>query len=63
MDEFYESINTMEEALQLSTDLRKVLGARLASFIRQQQRFSLNHTYLWIDSSTVLQWIHGSDKR
>ena len=40
-----------------------LFGARLASFIKQQQRFSLNHIYLWTDSSTVLQWIRGSEKR
>ena len=37
--------------------------SRLASFIKQQQRFSVNRTYLGIDSSSVLQWIRGSDKR
>ena len=37
--------------------------ARLVGFIKQQQSFSLNHTYLWTDSSTVLQWIRESDKR
>ena len=40
-----------------------LFGARIAGFIKQQQRFSLNHTYLWTDGSTILQWILGSDKR
>ena len=40
-----------------------LFGARLASIIKQKQRFSLYHTYLWTDSSTVLQWFRRLDKR
>ena len=36
-----------------------LFGARLASFINQQQRVSLNHTFLWTDSSNVLKSIRG----
>ena len=40
-----------------------VFGARLAKFIRREQRIDINSTLMWTDSTTALQWIQGSDKR
>ncbi|XP_063713855.1 uncharacterized protein LOC134841747 [Symsagittifera roscoffensis] len=39
-----------------------VFGARLAKFIRREQRLVVNSTHMWTDSTTALQWIQGSDK-
>ena len=40
-----------------------VFGARLAKFIRREQRIDINSTHMWTDSTTEFQWIQGSDKR
>ena len=40
-----------------------VFVARLAKFIRREQRIDINSTHMWTDSTTALQWIQGSDKR
>ena len=40
-----------------------VFGARLAKFIRREQRIDINSTHMWTESTTALQWIQGSDKR
>ena len=40
-----------------------LIGARLAKFIKPQQQFIVAETYLWTDSSIVLQLVHGTDKR
>ena len=40
-----------------------IFGARLAKFIRREQRIYINSTHMWTDSTTALHWIQGSDKR
>ena len=40
-----------------------VFGARLAKFIRREQKIDINSTHMWTDSTTARQWIQGSDKR
>ena len=40
-----------------------LFGARLAKFITREQRLPITSTHLWTDSSTVLQWIYGSEKK
>ena len=39
-----------------------VFGARLAKFIRKEQRIDISYTHMWTDSKTALQWIQGSAK-
>ena len=40
-----------------------VFGARLAKFIRREQRIDISSTHMWTNSTKALQRIQGSAKR
>lgn len=40
-----------------------VLGARLASTVRQNHSFSISQQFFWTDSTTVLSWIRSDQRR
>ena len=40
-----------------------VTANRIKDLILKEHRISFASTYLWSDSTTVLQWLHSSDKK
>ena len=40
-----------------------LIGSRLCKFIKNEHTLFIADTVLWTDSTTVLQWIRGSEKR
>ena len=40
-----------------------LIGSRLCKFIKKEQTLFIADTVLWTDSTTVLQWIRGSEKK